>query len=424
MIEEKRQLAQRPEQALPRPKQPQEKSQLAQQPEQALPRPEQPQQQQSPRRASQQRRRLPPAVRTASASASTTTAGGGGEGGPAKTFAPVRVSSDVSADEAVMPGAIAVRGSSAIYQDSDSDDDDDENDNDEQDEGETVKGPGYACHRHLSSNRRLNGANHAVQSGIDFAGGDDVAIAVEVNEQEELDAADRMVAVEFDPDAKPPRFVKTKLFRRCALIFMISTIFIAAATIAGIVISFNSSGGGDSDDAERLYRESLGIREEIVKVIGADKLESPSTSSESTSSPQLLSPYAKAMEWIIHQDPLQLVPGDANLIQRYIVAYLYFSTTAMGPWRSCNPPVGDERNDCYYAQKIKIVYTNKEVVYEDVQAIRWLTALHECQFAGVDCDQNMQIVELALSEYNLIYSDFGQDTYFAPPSCTDERATA
>jgi hypothetical protein len=193
-----------------------------------------------------------------------------------------------------------------------------------------------------------------------------VAVAVMVDEQQEP----RVYAVPTAPNAdnKPVAFYKTTLFCKIALILLIAIIIIGLATIAIILLT----GENDSVEGDGGDREKLGIRQAIEALVGTEKLESPE------------SPYAKALDWMIRQDPMELVPGvDSNLVQRYIMAYFYYATTANGPWRSCNPAVGNELEFCYLIK---------------VPAIRWLGSVHECQFAGVACNDKMQVIRLELSK--------------------------
>ena len=88
------------------------------------------------------------------------------------------------------------------------------------------------------------------------------------------------------------------------------------ATIAVLVAPSSSSSTPSSSppspsdtpppsQQEEHPREGLGIRELIQQVVGQDNLMA------------LTSPYRQALEWIIHDDPAQLVPGTAvNFVQR------------------------------------------------------------------------------------------------------------
>jgi hypothetical protein len=150
---------------------------------------------------------------------------------------------------------------------------------------------------------------------------------------------------------------------------LIAIIITVVATITIILVAGHHDSGADGQ------RETLGIRQEIEALIGTENLESAQ------------SPYAKALEWMIHQDPVQLDPGiDSNFFQRYIMAYFYFATTANSPWRFCNPAIGNELEFC------NRIGASGNVI----QTTRWLSSVHECQFAGVVCNLKMQVVRLEL----------------------------
>ena len=58
-------------------------------------------------------------------------------------------------------------------------------------------------------------------------------------------------------------------------------------------------------------------------------------------------------------------------------------TSKESKWKSCAPPTGDETNVCYYSF---LVATDVEPwQYQELYWNRWLTNLHECEWAGVTC---------------------------------------
>jgi len=70
------------------------------------------------------------------------------------------------------------------------------------------------------------------------------------------------------------------------------------------------------------------------------------------------SPYYRAFEWIVHDDPMLqqqkhqpnagstffVMNSSPNFLQRYVAVYIYFATTQDGPWRTCNPQVASAAN--------------------------------------------------------------------------------
>ena len=138
--------------------------------------------------------------------------------------------------------------------------------------------------------------------------------------------------------------------------------------------------------APTTYRESLGIQEQIARVVGSSHLGDDTT------------PHYNALQWLLNQDVMQLPKSAPNLIQRYTLALFYFQTTVRGPWKSCNPArLANETNDCDY-QELKWVYP--ELAYTPVRKIRWLSSTHECEWAGVICEGDV-VVDIKLRTYGM-----------------------
>lgn len=97
------------------------------------------------------------------------------------------------------------------------------------------------------------------------------------------------------------------------------------------------------------------------------------------------SPYAKALQWILHDDDLKLTTSNSTLLQRYFAAYLYYATSVAGHWSSCNPKTDpmtcvDQSNTGFF----------------------WLSNTSECRWAGVTCDNQGQIAVLDLGTYHRV----------------------
>ena len=193
-----------------------------------------------------------------------------------------------------------------------------------------------------------------------------VALAIEEDEEEAFIPA----AIEYDPDSKPPIYKN----RRVRLYSAMSVVLLVVIVV-GVTIGVMTTGGG-SEQAPTLapttVREGLGIHEQITAVVEFEAINS------------LDSPQSLAMDWIINKDPANLQPDAPNLIQRYLLALFYISTTQLTPWLSCNPPVGNETSVCLFQ---KLVQNFPNETYESVSWTRWLSAEHECTWAGVFCDE-------------------------------------
>jgi hypothetical protein len=156
--------------------------------------------------------------------------------------------------------------------------------------------------------------------------GDGLAVAVAVNED-----ADENVfipsAVEYDPDAMKTKVPmhKRPQFRVYGLLGCTLLIIIAACTIGVLaILEGNEEPYMPPTMAPTCIRCSVDFEEHIKLEVGSQKLNDPTT------------PEAQAMKWIIYDDPMQLEASAQNLIQRFLLAAVYYDTHQLSNWRSCN----------------------------------------------------------------------------------------
>ena len=83
-------------------------------------------------------------------------------------------------------------------------------------------------------------------------------------------------------------------------------------------------------------------------------------------------PVYLAFTWIAEDDPLFLCPDDINLLQRYVLALLYFATNGDN-WSKCRR---DGLAPC--------------------NAGNFLSGVHECMWGGITCDRLKRIKKLNL----------------------------
>ena len=273
------------------------------------------------------------------------------------------------AEEAVGPSVTAVTQSGKL---------DDERDK-EKDKNESgglafgTQGDGIAGVMHENQ-----GAMYGddIENGA-IVNGEKLAVAVRVSEED--DNAHIPAAVEYDGTAKPSIY-KTQRFRLYSLLGLF--VMVVVAISAGVGIASTRKEGKPMTKDE--YRESLGIREQLERAIGAENLEDDD------------SPYGKALNWIIHDDPLELGPDDAFLTQRFIMAYFYYATSQKRPWDSCNPPRMGENSTCTLR---KLVATSPEIKRLPSEGeVRWLSAERECFWVGVYCDELYSVRAIDLSK--------------------------
>ena len=200
-----------------------------------------------------------------------------------------------------------------------------------------------------------------------YGGPDEKGLAVAVAVEEEDDDMFIPAAVEYDPDAKPPMY-RNRRFRLYAFLAMVIVVVVTIGAAVGITL------GKTEKIPDISYRETIGIRENIERLVGTDVLDDPK------------SPYRKALDWITHEDAMMVTPEDKTFTQRYYAAYFYFATTTKRPWDGgCNPPaVGtNETEMCTYLRMVGV----DPAEYSDIPWTRWLTNTPECGWAGISCDE-------------------------------------
>lgn len=106
---------------------------------------------------------------------------------------------------------------------------------------------------------------------------------------------------------------------------------------------------------------------------------------------------ARALEWLLNEDPYQIRPDAKDVIQRFVMALFYFSTSQGSEWKSCGPPKENEGDFCYHNV---LVATEEPWQYQEVYWNRWLTGLDECDWAGVICKDD-KVTQISLAGYNL-----------------------
>lgn len=113
------------------------------------------------------------------------------------------------------------------------------------------------------------------------------------------------------------------------------------------------------------------------------------------------SPLYTAADWIINQDKLQRGLEHPDLLQRYLMAFLYFHTTNNGnrTWKSCNPPLLGEDEFCEFFQLTD--QYEESIVLSPTIVTRWLSSQEECYWAGISCEGTSVITSLMLGAQEL-----------------------
>lgn len=218
----------------------------------------------------------------------------------------------------------------------------------------------------------------------------ELAVAIAIDEEEEEEEKFYAYAVEYDPDSKPPLYKN----RRCRLYGIVGTVcFIVLVVVLSVTIAV--TGKNQANDvttpptASPTTARDNQYRKIFAEKVG-DKVYEPGT------------PHYNAVEWIMNEDPMQLDVTDEGIVDRYMMAFLYFHSSDNGnkPWRSCNPPKEGEDDNC-----VASVFTrldNDTITFiPRPGATRWLSGRDVCQWEGIQCQGGTTVLGFELLGQNL-----------------------
>ena len=187
------------------------------------------------------------------------------------------------------------------------------------------------------------------------SGDNNLAVAVAVYEDENENVFIPS-AVEYDPDAKQAVY-KSQRFRVYSILTCTLMIVIAACAIGVLTILEKRKAQIDQDwfptEPPTCTRCTMAFAEQLELEVGSQKLWDPA------------SPEYKAMQWILHEDEMELLSTDENFVQRYLMAVFYFDTHQLADWRSCNRKGQDQfTNDTDTCNFEKLINIIPEPVFE------------------------------------------------------------
>ncbi|CAB9498794.1 leucine Rich Repeat [Seminavis robusta] len=167
------------------------------------------------------------------------------------------------------------------------------------------------------------------------------------------------------------------------LVVSILIIGIVVGSICGAGLCSNKEGDVETQ-APTSFRYFVleEIQNKIEEALGPDYF-------PKNDEPEPTQPKFKALDWIVFEDPLQLDPDATNLLQRFIVVLTYFQTSRESDWLDCGPSATNDAT-CWI-----------QVRGYEALASRWLTGVHECQWAGISCGREKSITELQLWDNGL-----------------------
>eukprot|EP00562_Extubocellulus_spinifer_P003752 CAMPEP_0178536250 /NCGR_PEP_ID=MMETSP0696-20121128/35978_1 /TAXON_ID=265572 /ORGANISM="Extubocellulus spinifer, Strain CCMP396" /LENGTH=1142 /DNA_ID=CAMNT_0020168443 /DNA_START=316 /DNA_END=3745 /DNA_ORIENTATION=- len=103
--------------------------------------------------------------------------------------------------------------------------------------------------------------------------------------------------------------------------------------------------------------------------------------SDATDLRRTTTPQGKAVDWLVFEDPSYLCADDIHLIQRYVLAVIYYSTGGDETWLTCSK-TEDIANTCVIGE-------------------RYLSNYHECVWSGIGCNADNFVTKIAFEENGL-----------------------
>lgn len=217
--------------------------------------------------------------------------------------------------------------------------------------------------------------------------GDTMELAVAIPVEDDIEVA-LPNAVEVDPEMLRPKHYK---YRRSRLfgstIALTVIVLMVGIVLIRSLLSKRSRGNSNQISLSMLVSEEIDLKSFIQQLVASDVFQNNDPAS----------PYERALQWILHDDPLQLTVEDSNLMQRYLVAYLYFALTQNGTISTCSPPK-DPWSDSPVCTFRAIGDFGPPIVYTNLPAARWLSNASECDWGGIRCDKHEQIIAIQLGK--------------------------
>ena len=122
-------------------------------------------------------------------------------------------------------------------------------------------------------------------------------------------------------------------------------------------------------------------RQMILEVLTVDNDVTPADEIEDNGSSANL-----AFEWLVNEDTLYLCPDDPKLIQRYVIAKLYYQTG------------GDNWDECRAHENGPVPSCNTDAIYAGEN---WLESSNECDWAFITCDDDACITRIEVGKYEV-----------------------
>lgn len=212
-----------------------------------------------------------------------------------------------------------------------------------------------------------------------------------------VDCSDLPAALEYDATVKP-HIIRNRRFRLYA--GLVAVMVLAMITVAWALFHTRNKVHYEA----LVYRETIGIKETLEAVFGNE------TFSDKNSQ------HSKALQWIVHDDKMEIEPHEPGFVQRFLAAAFYFATADRFAWGGpCGPAIGyNPPNECELTNSAIPLPTFRR------SGMRWLSGEPVCTWLGMLCDELGQVRKLELSSLNITTS-LPQDIAVYFPSIQDIR---
>lgn len=216
-----------------------------------------------------------------------------------------------------------------------------------------------------------------------------LVVASEVNEDEQrMNYLDHPFAMEYDPESKP-KIHDNRHHWKVLTGFCCFMLVGVAGIVSALIIQSSKGSSHDSGTESPTSAPSTNMEAAFKKLLSSavgDGVYDENTYLE------------RAANWIMFEDPLALNSSDPTVVQRYLLAVFYFSTTdnLSQEWGSCNAPMSTDTANCSF--QLLFRQEGDTLTFQDVPSMRWLSGESECIWAGVTCDQG-HVVGIELGKF-------------------------
>ena len=218
------------------------------------------------------------------------------------------------------------------------------------------------------------------------------------------------VAYEYHPHSKNRRLnIHYRRWRQIMLLFVV--LILALVIVVASVVLTRMDACDDDANVPNMDARTRDLQQVLETVLGNPLAAQLGQIDPRTTTSSSSSPYVQAWQWIVQGDPLQLTIEHDTWLQRYFAAYLYYATTQDGPWTWCNPVSNNTHNametiltntmNASVSTSSSLILPTCHYLNDNTKRIPWLSATSECEWLGVTCDRQGQMIAVDFSTYTL-----------------------